>query len=252
MFNALTLRQKMQFSICGVVFIAFMVTIIYITAASSNNAEKEAQNLAVEIGYRYGGIIKADLERACGVAMGLASSLEGIKENEAIPSRTMVNAIMKRMMQENPDCYGVWAAFEANAFDGKDAESANQPGSDAQGLYQPYWHKSGNDIKLDVTGMQAENDPVGSWYWRAFRTGKDFVNEPTVFNYDGKDITLVGICIPIKVNGQVIGVAGVDFSMENSKKWWEPLNLMKRVTVFLFPTAVFSLPIRRRSGSGKT
>ena len=214
MFNTLSLRQKMQFSICGVVFLAFVVTIFYITAASSKQAEKEAQNLAVEIGYRYGGIIKAELDMANGAAQTLANALEGIQENEAAPSRNMVNSIMKRMMVGNPDCYGIWAAWEPNAFDGKDAEFANQPGSDAAGAYQPYWHKSGNDIKLDVTGMQAENDPVGAWYWKAFRSGKDFVNEPTVFNYDGKDITLVGICIPIKVKGTVVGVAGVDFSME--------------------------------------
>lgn len=218
MFNSLSLRQKMQFSICGIVFLAFFVTIFYITYASSRNAENEAQNLAVEIGYRYGGIIKADLDMANGVAHTLANTLEGIKENIETPSRDMVNAIMKRMMMENPDCYGVWAAFEPNAFDGKDTEFANQPGSDPTGLYQPYWHKSGNDIKLDVTGMQAENDPVGSWYWRPFRSGKDFVNEPTVFNYDGKDITLVGICIPIIFKGAVVGVAGVDFSMEKFRE----------------------------------
>lgn len=172
----------------------------------------------MEIGYRYGGLIKADLDMANGVARTLANTIEGIKEKEEAPSRDLVNAIMKRMMEDNPDCYGIWAAFEPNAFDSKDADSKDKPGSDPAGLYQPYWHKSGSDIKLDVTGMQAENDPVGSWYWVPFRSGKDFVNEPTVFNYDGKDITLVGICIPIKVKGKVIGVAGVDFSMEKFTK----------------------------------
>lgn len=62
--------------------------------------------------------------------------------------------------------------------------------------------------------MQAENDPVGAWYWVPFRSGKEFVNEPTVFNYDGKDIMLVAICVPVKVKGKIVGVAGVDFSME--------------------------------------
>ncbi|WP_051284147.1 methyl-accepting chemotaxis protein [Desulforegula conservatrix] len=218
MFNKLSLRQKMQFSICGAVFLAFVITIFYITSAATNSAEKEAKNLAVEIGYRYGGLIKADLDMANGVARTLANTIEGIKEKEEAPSRDLVNAIMKRMMEDNPDCYGVWAAFEPNAFDSKDADFKDKPGSDPAGLYQPYWHKSGSDIKLDVTGMQAENDPVGSWYWVPFKSGKDFVNEPTVFNYDGKDITLVGICIPIKVKGKIIGVAGVDFSMEKFTK----------------------------------
>jgi len=214
MLNKLSLKQKMQFSICGVVFMAFVATIFYITSSATVNAGKEAQNLAVEIGYRYGGLIKADLDTGSGVARTLANTLEGIKENEAAPSRDLVNSIMKRMIEDNPDCYGIWAAWEVNAFDGKDTEFKDKPGSDPTGLYQPYWHKSGSDIKLDVTGMQAENDPVGQWYWVPFRSGKDFVNEPTVFNYDGKDITLVGICIPIKVKGKVVGVAGVDFSME--------------------------------------
>ncbi len=214
MIQRLSLRQKMLYSICGVVLLAFVTIIFYITWASSRNAEIEARNLAVEIGYRYGGVIKSDMNVASGVARTLAHTLEGIKQMNPEPSRAMVNAMMKRIMEENPECYGVWAAFEPNAFDGKDAASANQPGSDANGLYQPYWHKSGNDIKLDVTGMQAENDPVGAWYWKPFRTGQDFVNEPTVFNYDGKDVTLVGICIPIKVDGKVVGAAGVDYSME--------------------------------------
>lgn len=214
MFDKLTLKQKMQFSICGVVFLTFVITIFYITSAASGNAEKEAKSLAIEIGYRYGGQIKADLDLANGVARTLANTLEGIKEKEEAPSRDLVNSIMKRIMDENPDCYGVWAAWEPNAFDGNDSAFKDTPGSDPSGLYQPYWHKSGNEIKLDVTGMQAENDPVGKWYWVPFRSGKEFVNEPTVFNYDGKDITLTGICIPIKVKGKVVGVAGVDFSMD--------------------------------------
>ena len=218
MIQRLSLRQKMLFSICGIVLLAFVAIVSYITLASSRNAEIEASQLAVEIGYRYGGAIKSDMNMASGVARTLAHTLEGMKLMSPEPSRAMVNAIMKRIMEENPDCYGVWAAFEPNAFDGKDAESANQPGSDANGLYQPYWHKSGNDIKLDVTGMQAENDPVGAWYWKPFKSGEDFVNEPTVFNYDGKDVTLVGVCIPIKIDGKVIGVAGVDYSMDKFKE----------------------------------
>lgn len=214
MFKELSLRQKMQFSICGVVLIAFAATILFITSSATKNAEKEAQNLAVEMGYRYGSAIKADLDMAVGVARSLADTLSAIKEDNDSPSRDQVNAVIKRIMEDNPDFYGVWSAWEANAFDGKDDEFKDKPGSDPAGIYQPYWHKSGADIKLDVTGMQAENDPVGSWYWVPFRSGKEFINEPTVFNYDGKDITLAGICIPIKVKGKVVGVAGVDFSME--------------------------------------
>jgi methyl-accepting chemotaxis protein len=214
MLNGLSLRQKMQFSIGGAVFVVFVAMIFYITSASSRNAENEAKDLAIEMGYHYGGYIKANLDMAYGVARTLANTIEAMKTGEPEPKRDVLNAVLKRVMEENSDCYGVWAAFDANAFDGKDAEFANQPGSDTAGLYQPYWHKSGGGIKLDVTGMQAENDPVGAWYWVPYRSGKDFVNEPTVFNYDGKDITLAGICIPVKVDGKVIGVAGVDFSMD--------------------------------------
>lgn len=214
MFSKLSLRQKMQFSICGVVFLAFAAVIFYITSSATSNAEKEAGNLAVEMGYRYGNSIKADLDVGSGVARTLANTLEGIKEHSGTPDRDQVNSLMKRIMEDNPDCYGVWSAWAPNAFDGKDAENRDKPGSDSNGLYQPYWHKSGSDIKLEPTGMQAENDPVGAWYWVPFRSGKEFVNEPTVFNYDGKDITLVAICVPIKVKGKIVGVAGVDFSME--------------------------------------
>lgn len=217
MFRKMSLKQKLQISICGVVFIAFAVTIYFITSATTKNAEKEARNLAVEIGYRYGNLIKADLDAAGGAARSLANTLEGLRAGDQTPSRDMVNTIIKRFMEDNPDCYGVWSAWEPNAFDGKDDKFKDTPGSDPAGLYQPYWHQSGNDIKLETTGMQAENDPVGAWYWKPLRSGKELVNEPTVFNYDGKDITLVAICVPIKVKGKVVGVAGVDFSMEKFK-----------------------------------
>lgn len=214
MFSKLSLKLKMQFLICGVVFFAFAATIFFITSSATESAEKEAQKMAVEMGYRYGSAIKADLDLAVGVARSLADTMAALKEGGEVPSRDQANAIIKNIMNNNPDFYGVWAAWEPNAFDGKDADFKDKPGSDPSGLYQPYWHKSGIDIKLDVTGMQAENDPVGAWYWAPFKSGKEFINEPTVFNYDGKDIMLAGICVPIKVNGKVLGVAGVDFSME--------------------------------------
>ena len=52
MIQRLSLRQKMLFSICGIVLLAFVAIVSYITLASSRNAEIEASQLAVEIGYR--------------------------------------------------------------------------------------------------------------------------------------------------------------------------------------------------------
>jgi len=216
-FKNLNIKTKLLISICSVAFISFIVTVTYISISSYSNSRHDAINLLTQTGYRYGEAVKAEIETAADSARTLALALGGMKESNVSPDRNQTNSMIRKIIAGNNDFWGVWCIWQPNAFDGKDEELKNTPGSNDKGQYMAYWYRDGSDIKLDVTGAYEENDPKGEWYWKPLKTNNEFLTDPTVYTINNKETMLVSICIPVVVNGKSLGVAGVDISMDKLK-----------------------------------
>lgn len=109
---------------------------------------------------------------------------------------------------------GAWVAFEPNAFDGKDLEYKNTIGHDATGRFIPYWYKNGEGTNLEpLASYDVAGD--GDYYLISKSTGKANILEPYTYTIDGKEVLITSMSVPITQNGKVIGVAGVDLSIEN-------------------------------------
>ena len=87
--------------------------------------------------------------------------------------RDQFNAIMRRVLEQNPGFNGTYSAWEPNAIDGADAAFVNNraKGSDDTGRYLPYWTRAANGsvaIQPLVEYNSAERHPnglvKGGWY----------------------------------------------------------------------------------------
>ena len=206
------LRTKMLLSICSVVFIAFAFTITFVTMKASNVAETQALREANEIAHGYGNAVKIELETAMNVARTLSEMFKGMKHNHSMPSRSMVNAILKQVLQENPFFIGVWTCWEPNAFDGRDAEFANTPGHDNTGRFIPYWQRAGGKPEM-IPLVDYEAEGAGDWYLLAKRSGKEIILDPFPYTIEGQDVLMSTISIPIIYQGAVVGVTGIDMAL---------------------------------------
>ena len=215
MFNLKSVRGKLVLPVLLAMLAGVTGTVFLIVGQSSKLATNLAQLLANESAERYGTVIKADMEVAMDASRSLSQILEGVLKDGGKPSRSTVIALIKPLVERNPGFGGAWAVFESNAFDGADSAKAGTPGSAADGRFAPYWNRLGGSLSLEpATGYDDPGD-TGLYYRVPLTSGKEFVTEPTTYEIAGKPTTVVSLCSPIYVGASIVGVAGIDMSIDD-------------------------------------
>ncbi|PIE69895.1 MAG: hypothetical protein CSA22_10680, partial [Deltaproteobacteria bacterium] len=210
MFKDLGLRTKMLVSVCLVVLVSYAVTITYITMNATAMAQQNAEKTAQEIAIQYGGEIQSKLNQVMDVARTVANVFEGMKNSKNTPSRDDMNEIMKQTLKRNSEIIGIVTLWEPNALDGKDDQYKNTFGHDATGRFVPYWHRLNGPIEVQpVVNFDDE-----FWYQVPRDTGRAILTNPYVYQVAGKDIRMASLNVPIKHQGKFLGLAGMDFTLE--------------------------------------
>jgi len=216
MFKKMNLKNRMLISISLVTFLAFAITIAFVSIKTRDMAISEAKKLAEEMAFRYGAKVQARLEVAIDAARSLAQTFEGIKKSNTT-SRSLLDEIQKQILERNKDFIGVWTCWEPNAFDGKDSEYANSKGHDNTGRYVPYWNRGGGKIDVEPL-IDYEVEGNGDYYLLSKRSGKETILDPYKYPIGGKEVLITSLVAPIINQGKVLGVAGIDISLTEFEK----------------------------------
>jgi methyl-accepting chemotaxis protein len=141
--------------------------------------------------------------------------------------RDQFNAIMRRVLEQNPGFNGTYSAWEPNAIDGADAAFVNDraKGSDDTGRYLPYWTRAANGsvaIQPLVEYNSAERHPnglvKGGWYLGPRTNNQESILGPLPYTVQGKHVFLATMSVPISVGGKFVGVAGADYDLDFLQK----------------------------------
>ena len=158
------------------------------------------------------GQVKADVALYEATARSLASSLGSLHERGNRDRNTAVD-LLKTDILSTKMALGAWTMIEPDAWDGRDAEMKDHPGSNRHGNLAPYWVKDGGKL------TQAPNDEPGAYnepYYRmAFDNQKGAITEPYEYELSGGKVTMTSLVFPVKSNGRTIGVAGVDIALDS-------------------------------------
>jgi len=214
MFSLKSVRGKLVLPVLLAMLAGVTGTVYLIVSQSSKLATNLAQLLANESAERYGTVIKADMEVAMDASRSLSQILEGVLKDGGKPSRSTVIALIKPLVERNPGFGGAWAVFAPNAFDGADSSKAGTPGSAADGRFAPYWNRLGGSVSLEPAMGYDDPGDTGLYYRIPFTSGKEFVTEPTTYEIAGKQMTVVSLCSPIYYGSSIVGVAGIDMSID--------------------------------------
>ena len=159
----------------------------------------------------------ADLKTQLGQGLQLVSTLQSVYsaiQTSGTANRAASDAMLKKAVEDNPFALGVWTGWEANAFDGKDADYVNAPGHDATGRYVPYWVRSGADIMVSPL-VDYDKPGPGDYYQLPFKTQKMVVIEPYKYSVDGKDVLMTTLVGPVTIAGKPLGVTGIDIALDS-------------------------------------
>lgn len=188
--------------VAGIVIVSmFINTYTSVKEATESAIENEAVAVSNEMA--------SILNKAIIDAGAVGKSLILIRES-GVPDRELANAYLKDMLESDDNYLYAWAAFEPNGFDGADRTFKNTDGSDDTGRFMPSWGKSGSELILNYCSNVDEK----AYYTVPRDTKQFYITQPATYELDGKQVTTVTFCQPIVVDGQVIGVAGVDISLK--------------------------------------
>jgi len=210
------LKAKLLLSIVTILFISLACSISFISISGFSASKEEAMKFTFAKSNYFGSKIQSEIGNALETARSIAFSFAGLKKERQTPERTVLSGIMREILEQSPQYLGVWTVWEPDALDGKDAEYVNKEGHDATGRFIAYWNRVGG-IHIEPCTAYEDSTTTG-YYTKTRATGKEVVMEPVAYEIGGKLVTVISVCVPIKIEGKLAGVTGVDFSMDKMRE----------------------------------
>jgi methyl-accepting chemotaxis protein len=129
-------------------------------------------------------------------------------------------------LEANPNLLGLYLVFEPNGLDGKDElfTGIAEVGGNDKGRFSLYWSQSTpgileseamDEAQLGDTSTGPTGMPYNSWYTCPRDSKRACVLDPYFDDVDGKQVLMTSIAFPLEQDGKVIGVMGLDISLEN-------------------------------------
>jgi methyl-accepting chemotaxis protein len=199
--------------VLAMVLIGFITSVVTLTLQADRSQRALALRFAGQLADSQSQEAARRLETALVSARALAHSLAAMKI-AGRPDRTLADALQKQILEANPSFLGVWTGWEPDAFDGRDAEHASRPGHDGSGRYVPYWNRGSGQVAVEPLA-DYDKDGAGDYYQLAKKTRQETLIEPYVYKLAGKETLLTSLVVPIVVDGEFVGAAGVDIALSD-------------------------------------
>lgn len=207
--NINSLNTKMM-SIILLVVVSYVITLWVINSQASSMQRQLATEYAEELAQHEAFKVKGRLDVAMDAARTLAQTLGGL--HLANPERKVADAMMREVLANNPSFLAVWSGWEPNGFDNKDANYVNAPAHDATGRYIPYWNRGSGSLMVEAL-VDYDTPGAGDYYLLSKASRAETLIEPYLYTVAGKEMLITTVVAPIIVNGQFLGIAGVDIAL---------------------------------------
>jgi methyl-accepting chemotaxis protein len=210
---SLKLKGKLTFWVVVIALVSMVASSGSVLFIGAGVIEEQAIRLSNEIAKESAAVVKAELDQSFAVARNTANALDALRKS-GDANRDASAEILKSVLQSNEQLIGSWAAWEPDAFDGKDQDWANKPYHDQTGRFIPYWFRSGGQIGREAL-VDYEKDGAGDYYLLAQRSGEEIILEPYTYSVGGVDTLITSLVVPVDGFGARDGVAGVDIALSD-------------------------------------
>lgn len=236
--NVKTLPLTLKLFVTSLSVIALMgITMVWrsyqgITELTTNITATSGKNLSAAVtsqlqanALAYSEQIAGYINSAYRVPRVLQRSIEDSIRSRQPFSRAQLSSLVESALANNTDISASYAQFEVNGYDGKDADFI---GTDAKhtnrelGTVDIYWRRISADqivqesIAVNDKYLDKRNEfgiRESEWYLCSRDTKKPCIMEPYPYQVDGQQILLTSLVMPIVVNNEFRGIAGVDIEL---------------------------------------
>ncbi|MDY7226151.1 methyl-accepting chemotaxis protein [Hyalangium rubrum] len=214
-----SLATKLLVALCSIILLALCLLVWMLSRQLSRIADEQTPLQAAQAAEHSAAVINAHFDEVMIPARTVAQMLVAQKLTGSTDRRA-ADAQLKKVLEDNPQLFGIWTVWEPNAFDGKDASFANTPGTDATGRYIPYFHRGAGHIQLEPS-VDYEGQALGGpsdYYLLPQRSGNEVIMNPYRYTVAGKPTLLTSAVVPLLLNGKFLGVVGADFTLDQIQK----------------------------------
>ncbi|WP_104203016.1 methyl-accepting chemotaxis protein [Billgrantia saliphila] len=176
------------------------------------------------------GRIQRELEHALTLATQLADTNALMGQQDASGRRALtlsrreLSNLVRQTVIENPSLLDAFIGWEPDAF-GRDALYADlgeAEGYDGSGRFMPWWYRANeNSVEvLPLGGTMESETPLasgvreGEYYLCPRETLAPCIIDPAPYDYGGETLLVTSFNVPIVVDGEFRGVAGVDLALD--------------------------------------
>ncbi|MBK4987155.1 methyl-accepting chemotaxis protein [Pseudomonas sp. S36] len=191
--------------------------------AARDNLHAEGQAQALQLQQQFG----QSHEFVQGVARQVLHlrAQAGKDEASARALRQSLTQVLRDAIGARSDVLGLFVLFNPNALDGHDAAFTNQPalGSNDTGRFNLYWIQPqpgqlqavpANESLLADDRPGPAGAPYNAFFTCSRDSGRPCVLEPYLDDSSGTSHLVTSVTVPLLVDGEFIGVAGVDIDLQ--------------------------------------
>ena len=226
-FRSIQSRLIFLIGLCLVIVGGVIIAINGVTA--SNLALNNARNSGLQSAQKTAYQVKAELELGMDASRTLASAFSFIKDPglPMILTRDQANAMLRKVLENNPGFLGISTGWEPNAFDSADSDFVNAEAHDATGRFIPYWVRDEKGEISQVALVDYETEGAGEYYLCPKRTMGECILDPYLYEIGGQQVLLTSTMVPVINQNTFYGVVGVDTTLTYLQNIAEKLELFE-------------------------
>ncbi len=221
MFKIRSIQVRILLWVAVCLFIALAVITGYSAITSRANSIQNAKDALTSEANARANQIDMEMETPLDAARTMAQMLASQVSSSQHMSRAEVTTLLKGVLAQNPQFFGVSTEWEPDAFDGSDSVFANTSNTDATGHFSPYWYRDGDKVALTFLPRMAEDETAYQYYTIPKQTLQEVVTDPYYYPIGDKQVLMTSFMAPIVVNGKFYGVAGVDMTLDFLQEYAE-------------------------------
>jgi methyl-accepting chemotaxis protein len=211
----LNLHKRLFILIGGMLFISFTGIIVYVASVTGRIKKENLLKHTQELSISFSKKAQASLENGMDATRTIAQSFEAFENIPQDSRRLAYIGILKRVIETNPNFLCIWNTWEPNALDGSDNKYINKSGSNEVGRFVATFYRDNSQI-IEVSSTE-EEVLKSKYYNYPQKTGKEIILNPYFSSYSsgGKKYFMCTFSVPIKKDGQFLGVVGLDICLDS-------------------------------------
>lgn len=209
------LRTRILTFILLPTLVIFFGLILYV----STNVKQGVEQTADEILHAHGDYLSGHLENELGEVLSatktVSRSFEGFLNEGITPNRDEAHVMLQEVLEHNESALSTWMYWEPDAFDAEDGEYIDAEGHDGTGQFIPAWSQTeeGDFFVEPVKGYDEESSFQFNLQ-SVLNNGNPEIWEPFHYEIGGEQYLITSIVYPITVDEEVVGVTGVNMTLE--------------------------------------